>query len=138
MYFSHEARTVDDVVVLPSSEQTAGCFMRAKLFQFHDNYRPAYYGTWRKRSRVIRPRNPLQLDKKLLDYEVDSDEEWEEEEPGESLSHSEVIAYIVALLIFIFMHYVTVMFMFFLVGCPRPQRHPARMVQIYPSCVDVP
>lgn len=26
---------------------------------------------------------------KLLDYEVDSDDEWEEEEPGESLSHSE-------------------------------------------------
>lgn len=25
----------------------------------------------------------------LLDYEVDSDDEWEEEEPGESLSHSE-------------------------------------------------
>lgn len=29
------------------------------------------------------------LFQKLLDYEVDSDEEWEEEEPGESLSHSE-------------------------------------------------
>lgn len=28
---------------------------------------------------------------KLLDYEVDSDEEWEEEEPGESLSHSEEV-----------------------------------------------
>ena len=26
----------------------------------------------------------------IFDYEVDSDEEWEEEEPGESLSHSEV------------------------------------------------
>ena len=26
----------------------------------------------------------------LLDYEVDSDDEWEEEEPGESLSDSEV------------------------------------------------
>ena len=26
----------------------------------------------------------------FLDYEVDSDDEWEEEEPGESLSHSEV------------------------------------------------
>ena len=26
----------------------------------------------------------------LLDYEVDSDDEWEEEDPGESLSHSEV------------------------------------------------
>lgn len=26
----------------------------------------------------------------FLDYEVDSDDEWEEEEPGESLSNSEV------------------------------------------------
>ena len=26
----------------------------------------------------------------LLDYEVESDDEWEEEEPGESLSNSEV------------------------------------------------
>lgn len=31
----------------------------------------------------------LMLPQDLLDYEVDSDEEWEEEEPGESLSHSE-------------------------------------------------
>lgn len=29
----------------------------------------------------------------LLDYEVDSDEEWEEEEPGESLSHSEGVGF---------------------------------------------
>lgn len=28
----------------------------------------------------------------FLDYEVDSDEEWEEEEPGESLSHSEGVS----------------------------------------------
>lgn len=35
---------------------------------------------------VVTPCVSLQ---KLLDYEVDSDEEWEEEEPGESLSHSE-------------------------------------------------
>lgn len=26
----------------------------------------------------------------LLDYEVESDDEWEEEEPGESISSSEV------------------------------------------------
>lgn len=32
---------------------------------------------------------------KLLDYEVESDEEWEEEEPGESLSHSEGVSFIV-------------------------------------------
>lgn len=34
------------------------------------------------------------LFQKLLDYEVDSDEEWEEEEPGESLSHSEGVRFL--------------------------------------------
>ncbi|CAL1592852.1 unnamed protein product [Knipowitschia caucasica] len=60
-----------------------------KLLLFHENYRPAYWGTWSKKSSHISPRCPLRQDKDLLDYEVDSDEEWEEEEPGESLSHSE-------------------------------------------------
>ncbi|CAJ1060187.1 chromatin assembly factor 1 subunit A [Xyrichtys novacula] len=60
-----------------------------KLLQFHGNYRPAYWGTCSKKSSFISPRCPLRQDKELLDYEVDSDEEWEEEEPGESLSHSE-------------------------------------------------
>ncbi|XP_061099226.1 chromatin assembly factor 1 subunit A isoform X2 [Conger conger] len=62
---------------------------RMKLLQFKENYRPAYWGTWNKRSAHISPRCPLRQDRELLDYEVDSDEEWEEEEPGESLSHSE-------------------------------------------------
>ncbi|XP_048832238.1 chromatin assembly factor 1 subunit A isoform X2 [Brienomyrus brachyistius] len=62
---------------------------RMKLLQFHENYRPAYWGTWSKKSLVVSPRCPFRQDKELLDYEVDSDEEWEEEEPGESLSHSE-------------------------------------------------
>ncbi|KAI4888672.1 hypothetical protein NFI96_016827 [Prochilodus magdalenae] len=62
---------------------------RMKLLQFHENYRPAYWGTWSKKSSCISPRCPLKHDRELLDYEVDSDEEWEEEEPGESLSHSE-------------------------------------------------
>ncbi|KAI4828947.1 hypothetical protein KUCAC02_023016 [Chaenocephalus aceratus] len=60
-----------------------------KLLQFHANHRPAYWGTWSKKSENISPRCPLRQDKGLLDYEVDSDDEWEEEEPGESLSHSE-------------------------------------------------
>ncbi|XP_061894667.1 chromatin assembly factor 1 subunit A isoform X1 [Entelurus aequoreus] len=60
-----------------------------KLLLFHQNHRPAYWGTWRKKSRHITARCPFRQDKDLLDYEVDSDEEWEEEEPGESLSHSE-------------------------------------------------
>ncbi|XP_038066952.1 chromatin assembly factor 1 subunit A-like [Patiria miniata] len=61
--------------------------MKCKLLQFHENYRPAYYGTWRRKSPMINPRNYLKKDEDLLDYEVDSDDEWEE--PGESLSHSE-------------------------------------------------
>uniref|UniRef100_A0A8C9WZS7 Chromatin assembly factor 1, subunit A (p150) n=1 Tax=Sander lucioperca TaxID=283035 RepID=A0A8C9WZS7_SANLU len=65
-----------------------------KLLQFHANYRPAYWGTWSKKSLHISPRCPIRQDKDLLDYEVDSDEEWEEEEPGESLSHSEGVSFI--------------------------------------------
>uniref|UniRef100_S4RLY1 Chromatin assembly factor 1, subunit A (p150) n=1 Tax=Petromyzon marinus TaxID=7757 RepID=S4RLY1_PETMA len=64
-------------------------FGRMKLLQFNENNRPAYWGTWSKCSKHINPRNPLAKDKELLDYEVDSDDEWEEEEPGESISHSE-------------------------------------------------
>lgn len=60
-----------------------------KLLQFHDNYRPAYFGTWRKKSSHVGPRAPFKKDMDLINYEVDSDEEWEEKEPGESLSNSE-------------------------------------------------
>ncbi|WKX88315.1 hypothetical protein Q1695_008171 [Nippostrongylus brasiliensis] len=53
--------------------------MRAKLFQFHDNYRPPYYGTWRTRSKAITGRRPFSVEEENIDYEVDSDAEWEEE-----------------------------------------------------------
>ncbi|NWW94001.1 CAF1A factor, partial [Rhynochetos jubatus] len=83
----------DVVVVVDNCKTDAvperGKFGRMKLLQFCENHRPAYWGTWNKRTTVIRPRNPWSKDSKLLDYDVDSDEEWEEEEPGESLSHSE-------------------------------------------------
>lgn len=59
--------------------------LRRKLLQFDKSNRPAYYGTWRKHSDVVGPRHPFKKDPNL-DYDVDSDEEWEEEEPGESLS----------------------------------------------------
>ncbi|XP_016356120.1 chromatin assembly factor 1 subunit A-like [Sinocyclocheilus anshuiensis] len=89
---SHSA--VRDCVVITDSQKADGVpdrhrYGRMKLLQFHDNYRPAYWGTWCKKSTRISPRCPLRQHKGLLDYEVDSDEEWEEEEPGESLSHSE-------------------------------------------------
>ncbi|XP_031105672.1 chromatin assembly factor 1 subunit FAS1 [Ipomoea triloba] len=58
---------------------------KIKLLQFDKSYRPAFYGVWPKKSEVVRPRCPFMKDPEL-DYEIDSDEEWEEEEPGESLS----------------------------------------------------
>ncbi|KFV94334.1 Chromatin assembly factor 1 subunit A, partial [Eurypyga helias] len=82
-----------DVVVVDNCKTDAvperGKFGRMKLLQFCENHRPAYWGTWNKKTTMIRPKSPWSKDSKLLDYEVDSDEEWEEEEPGESLSHSE-------------------------------------------------
>uniref|UniRef100_A0AAR2KDY8 Chromatin assembly factor 1 subunit p150 C-terminal domain-containing protein n=1 Tax=Pygocentrus nattereri TaxID=42514 RepID=A0AAR2KDY8_PYGNA len=86
--------TMSDCLVLtdgskPEDVPDRKCCGRMKLLQFHENYRPAYWGTWSKKSNYVSPRCPFKQDKKLLDYEVDSDEEWEEEEPGESLSHSE-------------------------------------------------
>ncbi|KAJ7419257.1 Chromatin assembly factor 1 subunit A [Willisornis vidua] len=83
-----------DVVVVvdtcqPDAVPAREKFGRMKLLQFSENHRPAYWGTWNRSSSLIRARNPWAKDSKLLDYEVDSDEEWEEEEPGESLSHSE-------------------------------------------------
>ncbi|KAK8454227.1 hypothetical protein SEVIR_5G418500v4 [Setaria viridis] len=62
--------------------------IRRKLLQFDKSNRPAYYGTWRKKSAFVGPRCPLKMDPDL-DYEVDSDDEWEEEDPGESLSDCE-------------------------------------------------
>ncbi|TMW55769.1 hypothetical protein Poli38472_010651 [Pythium oligandrum] len=60
-----------------------------KLLQFHENYRPAYYGTFSKRSRIFRRGRRPFAQFRQFDYSVDTDEEWEEEEPGESLSGAE-------------------------------------------------
>lgn len=90
----------DDVILLEEEENDDNANVvdqtpvtldknRAKLLQFHENRRPPYWGTWRKQSKTINPRRPFTKDSKWFDYEVDSDEEWEEEEPGESLRGSE-------------------------------------------------
>ncbi|CAG7816680.1 unnamed protein product [Allacma fusca] len=62
---------------------------RYKLLQFHTNNRPAYWGTWKKRPITVRGRNPFKQEKEV-DYEFDSDDEWEgEPEDGEELGDSE-------------------------------------------------
>ncbi|PIN20400.1 Chromatin assembly factor-I [Handroanthus impetiginosus] len=67
---------------LPSIRKRIGAM---QLLQFDKSYRPAFYGVWPRKSQVVRARRPFVKDPDL-DYEIDSDEEWEEEEPGESLS----------------------------------------------------
>ncbi|XP_033750154.1 LOW QUALITY PROTEIN: chromatin assembly factor 1 subunit A-like [Pecten maximus] len=79
----------DDVMLVHDEEVVKKVTYHCKLLQFHTNYRPPYYGTWRKNSKFVSPRNPWKQDKDVFDYEVESDDEWEEEEPGESLSGSE-------------------------------------------------
>lgn len=61
----------------------------AKFLKFHENRRPAYFGTWRKKSSYIKPRKPFGTDEKIFNYEEDSDDDWEEEEQGESLNGSD-------------------------------------------------
>ncbi|KAA8538818.1 hypothetical protein F0562_025509 [Nyssa sinensis] len=61
------------------------CNWSKQLLQFDKGNRPAFYGIWPKTSQVVGPRHPFEKDPEL-DYDIDSDEEWEEEEPGESLS----------------------------------------------------
>eukprot|EP00897_Mesotaenium_endlicherianum_P005339 jgi/Mesen1/4833/ME000243S03998 len=61
---------------------------RRKLLQFHENNRPAFWGSQSCKSSSISARRPFGKDQ-CTDYSVDSDEEWEEEEPGESLTDSE-------------------------------------------------
>nr|XP_023021737.1 chromatin assembly factor 1 subunit A-B-like isoform X2 [Leptinotarsa decemlineata]XP_023021738.1 chromatin assembly factor 1 subunit A-B-like isoform X2 [Leptinotarsa decemlineata] len=90
----YEEPVEDDVTIVEVGEticedKSTLLKVRAKFFKFRENRRPAYYGTWRKKSKVITSRKPFTEDKEILNYEEDSDDDWEEEEQGESLNGSE-------------------------------------------------
>ena len=53
---------------------------RYKFLSFYEDVRPPYYGTWSKKSKFITGKKPFGIDSLQLDYEVDSEGEWEEEE----------------------------------------------------------
>lgn len=59
-----------DVVIMESSKVDGvperKKFGRMKLLQFSENHRPAYWGTWNKKTAIIRPRNPWAQDKVSL------------------------------------------------------------------------
>jgi chromatin assembly factor 1 subunit A len=58
-----------------------------RFLSFHEDYRPPYHGTWSKQSKVITGRTPLNKDTTNLDYDYDSEGEWEEgdDEIGEDV-----------------------------------------------------
>jgi len=78
----------EEVEVIHDSAALQKVTHKIKLLQFHKDCRPPYYGTWRKMT-SLNARNPWYKDGATFDYEFDSEEEWEDEEPGESLSNSE-------------------------------------------------
>ena len=61
----------------------------AKVLSFHEDMRPGYFGTWTRNSREVGPRRPFGKDVVSLDYTVDSEAEWEEEEEGDVLDGAE-------------------------------------------------
>lgn len=65
-------------------------FGRMKLFQFHDYEKTKYWGTYSKKSTVINGRTFFKKDEALRNYDVDSAEEWDdEEEVGEDIIDSD-------------------------------------------------
>lgn len=52
----------DEVIIIEEIHVTNSNKIKVKLFQFHDNYRPAYFGSYRKKSATIRPRRPFAKD----------------------------------------------------------------------------
>lgn len=59
--------------------------LRARLFQFAEDVRPPYFGTWQKTSRILNGRRPFKQDEEVFDYDEDSEAEWDIGGPGESL-----------------------------------------------------
>ncbi|CAO3634245.1 unnamed protein product [Cunninghamella blakesleeana] len=59
--------------------------LKMKFLQFTEDVRPAYYGTWTKQSNKIKGNRPFAKDTDILDYEHDSEAEWEPEGEGEDI-----------------------------------------------------
>lgn len=58
----------DDVIIIDEKDDKVKRreTPKYKLLKFHGNYRPAYYGTWQKISKIIQPRNPFKKDEVSL------------------------------------------------------------------------
>lgn len=74
-------------------EREISVWNKYKYLSFHEDYRPPYHGTWTKpRSTLVNGKNPFRKDTSFLNYDVDSEAEWEEEdnEQGDDCSAEDV------------------------------------------------
>ena len=53
----------DELEIVSSHGGKARVSVRPKLLKFHENYRPPYYGSYSKKSKVISARRPFAQDK---------------------------------------------------------------------------
>ena len=60
----------------------------SKCIIIEDSYKK-YHGSFTKKSKVITARNPYKRDDDLIDYDMDSEDEWAEEN-GEDLEKKDV------------------------------------------------
>jgi hypothetical protein len=54
--------------------------LKMKLLQFYEDVRPAYFGTWTKvfnENNIINGRKPFAKDTQTLNYDYDSEAEWD-------------------------------------------------------------
>jgi chromatin assembly factor 1 subunit A len=61
-----------------AEQQTVHVSNRFRFLSFFEDCRPPYHGTWSKKSSVVTGAKPFGKDTDVLDYEVDSEAEWEE------------------------------------------------------------
>ncbi|KAJ1406788.1 chromatin assembly factor 1 subunit A-domain-containing protein [Ochromonadaceae sp. CCMP2298] len=64
-------------------------YNKVRTFSFFEDHRPPYVGTISKKSLVISGRNPFAKDTSLLNYDYDSEEEWEDDVEGDDLDDSD-------------------------------------------------
>ncbi|CAO3638427.1 unnamed protein product [Mucor hiemalis] len=70
-----------DILHVPNVRQV----LRMKLLQFSEDVRPAYFGTFTKKSHKVTGRRPFAKDQDTFDYDVDSEAEWEPEGEGDDI-----------------------------------------------------
>jgi chromatin assembly factor 1 subunit A len=82
--------TLRNTTGIPSAQFAA--LSRMKLLSFHTDFRPPYRGTCSRKTAIISGRRPFGKEP-ILDYEVESDLEWEDVEDGEDLEEEGMHAY---------------------------------------------